>query len=234
MPAAASVIAGSVVALRNVTGPLEMPSKPVAGNHFNDSANRVTSTIPSQKLGIATPSELSPVSTRSASLPRRIAAIDAERDADQQREQRRVEDDLDGDRQPPGEHAPHLLAGVQRRAEVAVQRVPRPPPVLVEQAVLQAELVPDLGELLGGGVVPGDRGGRIAGDELDQHERDERRQHDRDEEARQPEQAPATTPGPAPGGGSCCRTGRDGGRRLDRQSDSHRYSTFGLPRRLAV
>ncbi len=75
MPAAASVIAGNVADLRNGTNPSLMLTKPVAGNHVSVRANTVTSTIPNQKLGTATPSELSPVSTRSASLPRRIAAI---------------------------------------------------------------------------------------------------------------------------------------------------------------
>ena len=71
----------------------------------------------------------------------------------------------------------------QRRPEVELHRVDEPVAVALEDGAVEAELGPDLGDPLGGGVgAAGEGRRRVAGDQLREHEHDERDdQQDRDE-----------------------------------------------------
>ena len=74
----------------------------------------------------------------------------------------------------------------QGRAEIAVDRMPQPQPVLLEQRAIEAEQLADFLDALLGGVVAGQRHRGIAGHELQQREHHERRKHDDRDELHEP------------------------------------------------
>ena len=106
--------------------------------------------------------------------------IDAHRNADEEREQRGGKCKLQRRRQPVGDQVDHRRLELIRVAEFQPRGVPHKARELRIYRIVEAEVLPQLGALLRGGLDPDHHVDRIA-DEAEQRERDQRdREHHHD------------------------------------------------------
>ena len=136
--------------------------------------------MPIRNVGRLTPTS-DPASSRCAS--QRVAPqrrVDAQRDADDQREQRGGERQLERRRQPLLEQRGHRPALPQRQAEFALHGVADETAELHVRRLVEPELRAQPRAVLGRRVLPDHEADRVAG-EVEQPERDERdHRHDGD------------------------------------------------------
>ena len=120
--------------------------------------------------------------THQAAVEQAAGALGGEH-AERHRDQHREHDGDDGKRERRldalGDQLGYRLLEEEALAEIALQAAPGPDEELLENRPVEPELAADLGDLLGGGGIPGDDGGRIAGGEAEHQEHDDRdrRQH---------------------------------------------------------
>ncbi len=103
----------------------------------------------------------------------RSAASMPLRQADNERDHQRVGRQPDRHRQPHADDLEHRVAEQQRGAEVAVEQIVVPMIQLRQQRLVEAEIVADLGDLIGRRGQPGDDRGGVAGDQVDHPEGDQ-------------------------------------------------------------
>ncbi len=111
---------------------------------------------------------------------------DAERYADDCRDQERVGRNQDRVRHPLLDQVRDRRARQQRNAEVALHGVPEPGAVLDDQRTIEAEQLADLVDPLLGRVVAGQHQRRIAGHQMQQRKDHERRKDDDRHDLQQP------------------------------------------------
>ncbi|GAA3436679.1 hypothetical protein GCM10018954_062880 [Kutzneria kofuensis] len=148
------------------------------GNHEPATASRI---MPSQNVGADHSVSAKPVENRSKPLPRRAASGPrALPQSQQDRDDGGDADQQQGRPQALQDQLGHRLLELQRRAEVAAGEVGQVVHELRRHRLVQAEVVPHLGDLRGA-----DRG--VAGQQPDrvarQHAEQEEAQHQHHEEA---------------------------------------------------
>ena len=120
-------------------------------------------------------------------LSRRAAAIPAERDADRERDDQRVERELERRGAVGGQHLGDRPVVGDRRPEVPVQDLPEVLEVLREERAVVAGGVHALGQLVGGQPATEGRGDRVTGGPH-QHEHRGHEDEDRGEDQQEPHQ----------------------------------------------
>ena len=109
-----------------------------------------------------------------------------DRDRERQRDDQRVEQQLEGGRQAVAEDRRHRLVAGQRVAEVAREDAAQPVEVADEERIVEVELVAELLQLLGRGVDAQQLLGGVARQQLDDREGQERHAPQDGDRRRQP------------------------------------------------
>ena len=145
-------------------------------------ANGITNASATMNGGTAMATLESTVSPRSNHEFGAHRSGDARRQSDGHHDQHRHERQREGHRKSFGDDLHHRLSAVERGPQVSGQRPTEPVEVPHDQRLVQPERLPGLFDLLGAGIVTGQRRRRIARNEIDERvdeEADEQQHRDR-------------------------------------------------------